>query len=62
VLPARLNQTIGDKLSDQLPMFLWPKLRFVFYVLAAVEIGLLLLSLLAPRNGQQLIMAAVSLA
>jgi hypothetical protein len=51
VSPARLNQTIGDKLSDQLPMFLWPKLRFVFYVLAAAEIGLLLLSLFAPRTG-----------
>jgi hypothetical protein len=49
--PARLNQTVGDKLSDQLPMFLWPKLRFVFYVLASVEVGLLVLSLLAPRAG-----------
>jgi hypothetical protein len=46
---VRLNQTLGDKLSDQLPMLLWPKLRFVFYVVAAVEIGLLLTSLFAPR-------------
>jgi hypothetical protein len=51
VSPERLNQTIGDKLSDQLPMFLWPKLRFVFYVLAAVEIGLLLVALFALRAG-----------
>jgi len=48
---TRLNQTIGDKLSDQLPMFLWPKVRFVFYVLAALEIGLLLLSLFVARQG-----------
>jgi hypothetical protein len=45
----RLSQTLGDKLSDQLPMLLWPKLRFLFYLLAAVEIALLLLSLFAPR-------------
>jgi hypothetical protein len=47
--PVRLNQTFGDKLSDQLPTFLWPKIRVVFYVIAALEIGLLLLSLFAPR-------------
>jgi hypothetical protein len=46
---SRLNQTLSDKLSDQLPMFLWPKARFVFYVLASVEIGLLLVSLFAPQ-------------
>ena len=46
----RLNQTIGDKLSDQLPMFLWPKVRFLFYLLAAIEIGLLLIALFAPRS------------
>jgi hypothetical protein len=47
--PLRLNQTLGDKLSDQLPMFLWPRARFIFYVLASVEISLLLFSLFAPR-------------
>jgi hypothetical protein len=47
--PPRLNQTIGDKLSDQLPRFLWPKIRIVFYVLAGIEITLLLVSLFAPR-------------
>jgi hypothetical protein len=48
--PIRLNQTIGDKLADQLPRFLWPKARFVFYVLAGLEIGLLLFALFAPRG------------
>jgi hypothetical protein len=47
--PSRLNQTLGDKLSDQLPIFLWPKAKFVFYLMASVEIGLLLFSLFAPR-------------
>lgn len=46
---ARLNQTLGDKLADQLPTWVWPKVRIVFYVIAGIEIGLLLLSLLAPR-------------
>ena len=45
----RLNQTFGDKLSDQLPMYLWPKARFLFYALAGIEITLLLVSLFAPR-------------
>ena len=49
--PVRLNETFGDKLSDQLPTWLWPKARFIFYVLAAIEIGLLLVSLFALRPG-----------
>lgn len=48
VAPPRLNQTFTDKLSDQLPALLWPKAKFVFYVLATLQIGLLLLSLFAP--------------
>jgi hypothetical protein len=47
--PIRLNQTIGDKISDQLPMFLWSKVKIVFYVFAAIEIMMLLWALLAPR-------------
>jgi hypothetical protein len=46
----RLNQTLGDKLSDQLPRFLWPKARYVFYVLAGLEIMLLLVSLFVPAT------------
>ncbi len=48
--PLRLSQTIGDKLSDQLPRVLWPKARFVFYGLAGLEIAFLLLALFAPRR------------
>ncbi len=44
----RLNETLADKLVDQMPAFLWPKTRFVFYVLACLEILLLLVSLFAP--------------
>ena len=50
---TRLNQTLGDKISDQLPMFLWPKGRFLFYLLAAAEILFLLIALFAPLPPQQ---------
>jgi hypothetical protein len=46
---TRLNETLGDKVADQLPIWLWPKVRIVFYVIAGLEIGLLLLSLFAPQ-------------
>jgi hypothetical protein len=46
----RLNETIGDKFTDQLPALVWPKARFLFYVLAGLEIGLLFFSLFAPRG------------
>jgi hypothetical protein len=48
IVPARQNATISDKLADQLPTFLWPKVRFIFYLLALVEIGGLFLALLGP--------------
>lgn len=41
--PVRLNETWRDKLSDQLPPVLWPKARWLFYVLAALEVVALLL-------------------
>ena len=47
--PVRLNETLGDKLVDQLPAWLWPKVRIAFYAGAGIEIALLLLSLFAPR-------------
>ncbi|HEY1205782.1 MAG: hypothetical protein ABSH46_12320 [Bryobacteraceae bacterium] len=45
--PPRLTQTLPDRLSDELPVFLWPKVRVLFYVLAALELGGALLLLLA---------------
>jgi hypothetical protein len=40
VLPPRLNETFTDKLADQLPPWLWPKVRIVYYIYSA---GFLLL-------------------
>jgi hypothetical protein len=34
-LPPRLNETIGDKLTDALPRWLWPKVRIVYYIFSA---------------------------
>jgi hypothetical protein len=44
--PIRLNETNGDKLSNQLPAFLWPKIRVIFYVLMTFELLALLAVLL----------------
>jgi hypothetical protein len=40
VLPPRLNETLADKLADQLPSWLWPKVRVAYYIYSA---GFLLL-------------------
>lgn len=39
-LPPRFSETWGDKFADQLPTFLWPKVRILYYVFSA---GFLLL-------------------
>ena len=31
-LPPRLADTLGDKFADQLPMWLWPKVRIPYYI------------------------------
>lgn len=31
-MPPRFNDTLMDKLADQLPLILWPKLRWVYYI------------------------------
>lgn len=49
IIATRLNETLGDKLADQLPAWLSPKIRVVFYVIATFEISLLLLALVARR-------------
>lgn len=30
--PPRFNDTLGDKMADQWPMKLWPKLRLMYYI------------------------------
>lgn len=47
--PDRMNDTLGDKLADQLPLVVWPKGRFLFYVLAPMEVAFGLVALFMPR-------------
>ena len=46
--PVRLNKTIFDKLSDQLPSRIWPKAKWIFAFVAAAEIALMLILLTTP--------------
>jgi|SRR4051812_986414 hypothetical protein len=43
VLPPRLNETFFDKVADQLPQWLWPKIRVLYYIFVVVLIGLFFL-------------------
>jgi len=35
ILPPRFAETWSDKFADKLPMWLWPKLRILYYVFSA---------------------------
>lgn len=37
-MPIRLNETWGDKFSDQWPKWLWPKIQIVYYIYSALFI------------------------
>jgi hypothetical protein len=45
-LPPRFNETWSDKLADQLPMWLWPKIRIAYYVLSTCLLMLAFVGLL----------------
>jgi hypothetical protein len=47
ILPPRLSETWGDKLSDQLPQWLWPKVRILYYVLSAIVFFFIQVGLIA---------------
>ena len=52
-VPVIQDRSWGDKLSDSLPAFLWPKVRIVFYVFAGLELALVvyLFAAAAYRTG-----------
>ena len=35
VLPPRLGESLGDKLADRFPLWLWPKVRILYYLFSA---------------------------
>ncbi len=45
----RLNDTFFDKLSGRIPEVLWPKAKWLFRVLACLELGSLAIVLFAPQ-------------
>jgi hypothetical protein len=53
-LPPRLDETLTDKFTDKFPAWLWPKIRYVYYVfafllLALVVVGLLIRLFIKPH-------------
>jgi len=44
-MPARLNETWGDKFSDQWPKWLWPKVRIGYYIYSVLFLLVVLLGL-----------------
>jgi hypothetical protein len=45
-MPIRLNETWGDKFSDQWPKWLWPKIYIGYYIYSAGFLFLVLLGLM----------------
>lgn len=42
IIPNRLNETWQDKLVDQMPALVWPRIRIAFYVLSVIVLLLTL--------------------
>jgi hypothetical protein len=52
ILPPRLNETLFDRLADQLPAWLWPKLRIPYYIYASGFLLSLIAGLAAAISGK----------
>src|SRR5205823_8958614 len=46
IMPPRLNETWTDKLADQFPQWLWPKIRIVYYIYTVIVLWVVALGLL----------------
>lgn len=44
VAPPRLNDTWGDKFADQLPMWLWPRMKILYYIYSGGIMGMMVVS------------------
>jgi hypothetical protein len=49
-LPPRLGETWGDKFADKLPMWLWPKIRYLYYVFSACLLVLSIVGMLIRHS------------
>ena len=52
-LPPRLNETLGDKLADQFPKWLWPKLRILYYIFSFGMLALVVAGLIIESRAVQ---------
>jgi hypothetical protein len=52
VLPPRLNETIGDKLADALPLWLWLRIRILYYIFSAGFAAWMLVAMVLLRLRQ----------
>ena len=50
IQPPRFNETLSDKLADQFPMWLWPKVRIVYYIFSACLLFVTVLGMLLMRR------------
>ena len=44
-MPVRFSETWGDKFADKWPMWIWPKIRIVYYIYSIFYLGLSTLGL-----------------
>lgn len=51
VPPPRFNETWTDKFVDQLPMWLWPKIRIAYYIFSACFLLLVAVGIEIMRHG-----------
>jgi hypothetical protein len=51
--PVPLSETLADKLSDQLPISIWPVGRFFYYILAALEIVFIVIGTFTILQGRR---------
>lgn len=50
LMPQKLNETFTDKLTDQWPEVLWPKVRWAFYPLGGLLVAALLFAAVGPKG------------
>jgi hypothetical protein len=51
ILPQRLGETFADKFADRLPMWLWPKIRILYYIYSAAFLLLVVVGLAMMFEG-----------
>ena len=51
ILPPRMDLTLADKFADQLPRWLWPKIRVLYYIFSGILVMLIALGLAAKLAG-----------